>query len=227
MRGASAAPMPRHRSASTGLRSTTATAVPKHGGRSASFHQLCLCAKSFSTARLRRDAATILPTRRLIGHRATQIGTVCLWNACAQPPLPRCPRNLPKPLRCDAAIFPHPSECFASPCKLRRCATKCFQSLVFCASPRPPPFLHFAAPAGRPRVHHLQRLDHEKRVLKASCRTQSELLEPHTQRRRTSNDHHSSTTSTSCAVQVTSVESEESLAVIIIIIIISSSSSSN
>ena len=106
--------------------------------------------------------------------------TVCLWNARAQPPLPRCPRNLPKPLRCDAAIFPHPSECFASPCKLRRCATKCFQSLIFCASPRPPPFLHFAAPVGRPRVHHLQRLDHEKRVLKASCRMQSELLEPHT-----------------------------------------------
>ena len=122
MCGASAAPMPRHRSASTDLRSTTATAVPKHGGRSTSFHQLCLCAKSSSTARLCRDAATILPTRRLIGHRATQIGTVCLWNACAQPPLPRCPRNLPKPLHCDAAIFSHPSagclillcDCWAS-----------------------------------------------------------------------------------------------------------------
>ncbi len=70
MCGASAAPMPRHRSASTDLRSTTATAVPKHGGRSTSFHQLCLCAKSSSTARLCRDAAAILPTRRLIGHRA-------------------------------------------------------------------------------------------------------------------------------------------------------------
>ncbi len=107
--GASAAPMPRHRSASIDLRSTTATAVPKHGGRSTSFHQLCLCAKSSSTARLCRDPATILPTRRLLGHRATQIGTVCLWNACAQPPLPRCPRNLSKPLHCDAAIFSHPS----------------------------------------------------------------------------------------------------------------------
>jgi len=82
MRGASAAPMPRHRSASTGLRSTTATAVPKHGGRSTSFHQLCLCAKSFSTARLCRDAATILPTRRLIGHRATQIGNYGLFVEC-------------------------------------------------------------------------------------------------------------------------------------------------
>ncbi len=107
--GASAAPMPRHRPASIDLRSTTATAVPKHGGRSTSFHQLCLCAKSSSTARLCRDPAAILPTRRLIAHRATQIGTVCLWNACAQPPLPWCPRNLPKPLHCDAAIFSHHS----------------------------------------------------------------------------------------------------------------------
>ena len=82
--GASAAPMPRHRSASIGLRSTTATAVPKHGGRSTSFHQLCLCAKSSSAARLCRDPATILPTRRLLGHRATQIGTVCLWKPSAQ-----------------------------------------------------------------------------------------------------------------------------------------------
>ena len=59
------------RSASTDLSSTTATAVPKHGGRSTSFHQLRLCAKSSSTARLCRDPATSLPTRRLLGHRAT------------------------------------------------------------------------------------------------------------------------------------------------------------
>ena len=81
-RGASAAPMPRHRSASIDLRSTTATAVPKHGGRSTSFHQLCLCAKSSSTARLCRDPATVLPTRRLLGHRATQIGNYGLFVEC-------------------------------------------------------------------------------------------------------------------------------------------------
>ena len=76
-RGASAAPMPRHRSASIDLRSTTATAVPKHGGRPTSFHQLCLCAKSSSTARLCRDPATSLPTRRLLGH-STIVPHLCL-----------------------------------------------------------------------------------------------------------------------------------------------------
>ena len=41
-------------------------------------------------------------------------------------------------------------------------------------------------------VHQLQRLDHEKRVLKASCRMQSELLEPHASTTRviTGNDYY-------------------------------------